>query len=679
MSNKQNEEIHPEKLVIIGVAGPVGSGCTTVARFLTDEIYEDEEGLDSYLKRNEFLNAEGINYDKYEKDVELLYRRRLRVDSQLGTITPDLEKSDNQVDVKKLEEIKSKAEKLHAELKETLEKREVIESLDYLTDQEDYNKQSRYYISVSDIIIFKCLVDFQTESTPREDRKRDIERMRQIIANNLEASNLSYGDFSELYQAIISFYRHEEKSEAPSFEKFKECIEQVRKIKREIVKLDSYRDIMQDFGDNIRCSGKPFLYIGSYPDESERKKLIGENKYSLAKDLDYIIHYLMNEHHYFIVVDCFRNPNTAKYFRDKHSKFCLLSLYCDRGDRLKRLVAKESRRKNNSFDQRSFVNKFKEYDARDEGEKLSLEEKLYKQNVKDTALISDIAINNEGTKEALFSKLIRYIGLILDPGCTKPTSDEMFMNLAYTMAMKSNCISRQVGAVIEGEKGYVVGAGWNDVGEGQISCGLRNIRDLSLPAFQGYITTLDPEDSDAKRIVEELKEKLGRGYFCFCFKDEMSINETKRKIEQIGKNFLRKRSRDLEKNEKKSLDDFVIVLKKNLDVKRLEYCKALHAEENAIIQGAKIGGMGIKGGTMYVTTFPCELCAKKIYQSGIKKIVYTEPYPGTISKEIYLEDGVSKVRSRQFEGVKPYGYFQLFKPFHDQKEWQELNKLGLVD
>ena len=50
--------------------------------------------------------------------------------------------------------------------------------------------------------------------------------------------------------------------------------------------------------------------------------------------------------------------------------------------------------------------------------------------------------------------------------------------------------------------------------------------------------------------------------------------------------------------------------------KTLQYCRALHAEENAILQTAKIGGIGLKNATIYTTTFPCELCAKKIYQVG---------------------------------------------------------------
>jgi tRNA(Arg) A34 adenosine deaminase TadA len=66
----------------------------------------------------------------------------------------------------------------------------------------------------------------------------------------------------------------------------------------------------------------------------------------------------------------------------------------------------------------------------------------------------------------------------------------MYMNLAYTMAVKSNCISRQVGAVIVSPEGHVVGAGWNDVGKGQISCGLRAIGDL--PAIEIHAEIANP-------------------------------------------------------------------------------------------------------------------------------------------------------------------------------------------
>ena len=59
---------------------------------------------------------------------------------------------------------------------------------------------------------------------------------------------------------------------------------------------------------------------------------------------------------------------------------------------------------------------------------------------------------------------------------------------------------------------------------------------------------------------------------------------------------------------------------------RHELCRALHAEQNAIIQAAKFG-VSTEGATLYVTHQPCIICAKMIINSGIKKIIYGNPYP----------------------------------------------------
>ncbi len=36
--------------------------------------------------------------------------------------------------------------------------------------------------------------------------------------------------------------------------------------------------------------------------------------------------------------------------------------------------------------------------------------------------------------------------------------------------------------------------------------------------------------------------------------------------------------------------------------------------------------MSLQGATLFVTTFPCALCAKKIVNCGISKVVFGEPY-----------------------------------------------------
>jgi dCMP deaminase len=72
---------------------------------------------------------------------------------------------------------------------------------------------------------------------------------------------------------------------------------------------------------------------------------------------------------------------------------------------------------------------------------------------------------------------------------------------------------------------------------------------------------------------------------------------------------------------------------------RHELCRAIHAEQNAIVQAAT-SGVSIKDGILYSTTFPCILCAKMLVNSGIKEIYISEGYPDELSKEILDEAGV---------------------------------------
>ena len=70
-----------------------------------------------------------------------------------------------------------------------------------------------------------------------------------------------------------------------------------------------------------------------------------------------------------------------------------------------------------------------------------------------------------------------------------------------------------------------------------------------------------------------------------------------------------------------------------------EICYAIHAEQNAIIQAAKIG-VSIEGATLYCTHQPCAICAKMIVNAGISRIVYIHPYPDEFSRKILEESGI---------------------------------------
>ena len=76
---------------------------------------------------------------------------------------------------------------------------------------------------------------------------------------------------------------------------------------------------------------------------------------------------------------------------------------------------------------------------------------------------------------------------------------------------------------------------------------------------------------------------------------------------------------------------------------RHELCRALHAEQNAIISAASMGN-AIEGGTIYITHQPCVICAKMIVNAGIRRIVVREGYPDELSMEILDEAGLKVER-----------------------------------
>ena len=69
---------------------------------------------------------------------------------------------------------------------------------------------------------------------------------------------------------------------------------------------------------------------------------------------------------------------------------------------------------------------------------------------------------------------------------------------------------------------------------------------------------------------------------------------------------------------------------------RHELCRALHAEQNAIIQAAKLGNT-TEGATIYVNVQPCVICAKMIINAGIVRVVYKGDYPDEMAKSMLEE------------------------------------------
>jgi dCMP deaminase len=75
---------------------------------------------------------------------------------------------------------------------------------------------------------------------------------------------------------------------------------------------------------------------------------------------------------------------------------------------------------------------------------------------------------------------------------------------------------------------------------------------------------------------------------------------------------------------------------------RQELCRALHAEQNAIIQAA-LSGTAIGDAQIYLTHGPCITCSKMLINCGIRKITVAHTYPNLLGDEFLAEAGVEIV------------------------------------
>lgn len=217
---------------------------------------------------------------------------------------------------------------------------------------------------------------------------------------------------------------------------------------------------------------------------------------------------------------------------------------------------------------------------------------------------------------------------MVHPGLITPSAIERCMQIAYTAKLNSGCISRQVGAAITDNSYSIKAIGWNDAPEGQVPCNLRNRSDLisgrDQPAFSDYEKgNADFRDYiiTSTREYQTIWENTGRN-LSFCFKSE--YNKFTDKNNQV-------------------------------------HTRALHAEENAFLQLAKNGGTPIKGGKLFTTASPCELCSKKAYQLGISEIYFIDPYPGIATKHT-LTGGSNNPKLILFKGAIGRAFHNLYTP-----------------
>ncbi|MCA1458854.1 hypothetical protein I6F35_37960 [Bradyrhizobium sp. BRP22] len=120
------------------------------------------------------------------------------------------------------------------------------------------------------------------------------------------------------------------------------------------------------------------------------------------------------------------------------------------------------------------------------------------------------------------------------------------------------------------------------------------------------------------------------------------------------------------RKKRKGYDEEDGVLASSAVLDLTEFGRVVHAEMCAIWDAARLG-RSVRCGTLYVTTFPCHNCTKHILASGIRKVIYIEPYPKSRAQELHSneisieQETPDKVSFIPFLGISPFRYRDVFQ------------------
>ena len=253
------------------------------------------------------------------------------------------------------------------------------------------------------------------------------------------------------------------------------------------------------------------------------------------------------------------------------------------------------------------------------------------QHTGDTFHLCDFFIHFDGDSDKVKHDLWRILDLLFGSPFITPTFDEFAMNMAFSSALRSADLSRQVGAIIARD-GDVVSSGANDV-----------------PKYGGGLYF--PEFNEAAKAVKD--HPRGRDYMRG---GDSNVLERSKIIADILS--------ELPESNRETVREVL----GNSQLKDLtEYGRIVHAEMEAILACGR-NGISTRGTTLYCTTFPCHNCAKHIVDAGITRVVFVEPYPKSKALEFHddsisyrgTKNGERRVSFEPFVGVGARSFFDLF-------------------
>lgn len=330
------------------------------------------------------------------------------------------------------------------------------------------------------------------------------------------------------------------------------------------------------------------------------------------------------------IIHSLKHPDEVNLLREVYTNgFYLIGVYANEERRNKYLV--EHR-----------------YMTKEQAEKLikrdANEDDKWGQHTRDTYELSDFFVNFDNNYDKITNHLWRFFDLIFGKPSISPTFDEYAMSMAYSASLRSADLSRQVGAVLTKNK-MILTTGANDIptfGGGLYWPEVIEDKIQDIERGRDYTRGTDSNADEKKNIINDIlikiKEEIEKS-------DNTEIRENVKEIEEII-------SKSLKKSRIKDIT---------------EYGRVVHAEMEAILSCAR-SEINTYRTTLYCTTFPCHNCAKHIVASGVKKVVYIEPYPKS-KAFIFHDDSITssenktskgKVIFEPFVGVGPRCFFNLF-------------------
>ncbi len=265
------------------------------------------------------------------------------------------------------------------------------------------------------------------------------------------------------------------------------------------------------------------------------------------------------------------------------------------------------------------------------------------QNIEATFPLADFFVEIGDCRETLQRSVTRIVELIFGNLFHAPTRDEYGMFHAVSAGVRSSSLARQVGASICTQEGELIALGCNDVPKAGGGLYWEGDEGDSRDHLRGY----DSNDQMKRLFLRDILSRLKTNGWLEGPLAALSESEL----------FERAMSPDS-------------LLRQAELMKVIEYGRSVHAEMAAIMDAAK-RGIAVEGCTLYTTTFPCHNCAKHIVASGVRRVVYVEPYPKSFTKKLYSDsiwlDGSGEahsegrtVRFEPFVGISFRQYFSLF-------------------